>query len=90
MISQGTHSSKVAKKLNEQDGRSREKIEESYLDQDERTNLVATFRNKEFHPSVLIIMYAVSPQGVNLDQACSKVLVLTSAVNPTAEAQAWG
>lgn len=60
------------------------------LDDYERQNLIDKFREKSSDLMVLIIMYSVSAQGVNLDSCCCRVLVATAAINAALEIQAWG
>ena len=55
----------------------------------EREILVKRFKNKDDSLTVLIIMYQVSAQGVNLDSCCSRVIVCTPAINAPSEIQAW-
>ena len=38
---------------------------------------------------ILIVMYAVSAQRVNLDTCCSQVVVAAPAINVTVEVQGW-
>lgn len=47
------------------------------------------FSNAQDSLKFLIIMYNVSGQGINLDLACNKVLVLESAINAALEIQGW-
>ncbi len=48
--------------------------------------MVDEFNNIDVDVVVLLVIYAVSAQGLNLDPQCSRILVTTSA----AEIQAWG
>lgn len=56
----------------------------------ERIQLVARFNNADDPLLVLIIMHAVSSQGVNLDRCCRRVIVVTNAPNAPLEWQSWG
>ena len=53
----------------------------------ERVALITRFNDAKDSLMVLIIMHAVSSQGVNLDGCCSRVLVVTNAVNAPLEWQ---
>ena len=55
----------------------------------ERVNLVKRFSDPKDSLLILIIMYQVSAQGVNLDRCCCRVLVATPAINTPSEIQAW-
>lgn len=55
----------------------------------ERVNLVNRFNNPQDSLTVLIIMYQVSSQGVNLDSCCCQVVMATPALNAPLEIQAW-
>jgi hypothetical protein len=59
------------------------------LTDSERVNLVNRFNDPSDTLVVLIIMYQVSAQGVNLDKCCSRVIVATPAINAPSEIQAW-
>ena len=60
------------------------------LSDPERVELVRRFNDPENGLLILIIMHSVSSQGVNLDRCCSRVLVVTNAVNAPLEYQSWG
>lgn len=60
----------------------------AYLNAEERKKVVDDFNNVDIGVVVLIVMYAVSAQGLNLDPWCSRVLVAAPAVNTAAEIQA--
>ncbi|KFY97411.1 hypothetical protein V500_02085 [Pseudogymnoascus sp. VKM F-4518 (FW-2643)] len=64
-------------------------IMHSGLDEDERIDLSRRFNDKNDSLRILIIMYAVNAAGVNLDGACSRVIVLTPAINYAVEAQGF-
>ena len=55
-----------------------------------RVELVARFNDPDSPLLVLIMMHSVSSQGVNLDQYCSRVVVVTNARNALLEWQSWG
>lgn len=55
-----------------------------------RNSLIREFNDRNSKPDVLYIIYNVSGQGLNLDKACAKVLVLCAAINAALEIQAWG
>lgn len=59
------------------------------LSDTERVDLVQRFRDPADKLMVLVIMYQVSAQGVNLDPCCSRVIVTTPAQNAPSEVQAW-
>lgn len=58
------------------------------LDSNERQVLQNRFNDPKDSLRVKIIMYSVSAQSMNLDKACSRVLVATPAVNAPLELQA--
>ncbi|KAK7544145.1 uncharacterized protein J3D65DRAFT_682132 [Phyllosticta citribraziliensis] len=60
------------------------------LDTAERDALVKDFNDPNRGPQVLILLYNVSSQGVNMHKACSDALVTSSGINASAEVQAWG
>jgi hypothetical protein len=60
------------------------------LSHDKRQQLMNRFNNAQDSLKFLIIIYNVSGQGINLDLACNKVLVLESAINAALEIQGWG
>lgn len=60
------------------------------LSEDKRQALVNEFNLPSSSLTVLIILYNVSAQGVNLDRACARVLVTCAAINASLEVQAWG
>ena len=62
----------------------------SGLNNEARWSLVQSFNNINSPLKVLILMYNVGAQGVNLDQCCCRVLVATAAINASPEIQAWG
>ena len=62
----------------------------SGLTDPKRVELVAQFNNPNNLLLVLIIMHSVSSQEVNLDQCCSRVVVVTNARNAPLEWQNWG
>jgi len=45
------------------------------------------FNNVEIDVVILIIMYAINAQNLNLDSRCLRILIATSAVNTAAEIQ---
>ena len=59
-----------------------------YLKTDERKKVVNNFINSASSLLILIVMYAVSTQGLNLNLCCTQVLMTSSAVNVAAEVQA--
>ncbi|OBT75776.1 hypothetical protein VF21_05558 [Pseudogymnoascus sp. 05NY08] len=61
----------------------------SGLSEEDRVELSKRFNDKDDPLRILIIMYAVNAAGVNLDGSCSRVIVLTPAVNYAVEAQAF-
>ena len=62
----------------------------SGLNNEARWNLVQSFNDVNSPLKVLVLMYNVGAQGVNLDQCCCRVLVATAAINASLEIQAWG
>lgn len=60
------------------------------LNAEERQQLMNRFNKAQDSLAFLIIMYNVSGQGLNLDGACCKVLVLEVAINAALEIQGWG
>jgi len=60
----------------------------AYLKADERKKVVNNFINPASSLLILIVMYAVSTQGLNLNLCCTQVLMASSAVNVAAEVQA--
>ena len=54
----------------------------------ERFNLMNKFNNSDDFLLMLIIMYQMSTQNVNLDRACSKMIVAISTINVSIEIQA--
>lgn len=60
------------------------------LSQDQRQEVTKKFQNPASELEVMIIMYDVSAQGLNLHQACHVAFVGTAARNAALEAQAWG
>ena len=56
----------------------------------ERIDLVKRFNDTKSSLKVLVLIYNVGAQGVNLDESCKRVLVATSALNASLEIQAWG
>ena len=58
------------------------------LQDTKRVELVKQFNNPEGSLLVLVIMYQVSAQGMNLDMCCCRVIVRTSAGNSSSEVQA--
>lgn len=56
----------------------------------ERQKLIDEFNDPDSPLRVLIIMYNISAQGVNLDRAFSRVIVSIAAVNAALEIQGWG
>ena len=62
----------------------------SGLNNEARWNLVQSFNDVNSRLKVLVLMYNVGAQGVNLDQCCCRVLVATAAINASLEIQAWG
>ena len=55
-----------------------------------RWTLVQAFNNPESAVKVLILMYNVGAQGVNMDTCSCRVVVATGAINASLEIQAWG
>ena len=51
------------------------KVLSAYLKPEERKRIVEDFNDPQSKLKILIVMYAVSSQGVNLDRCCSLVLV---------------
>ena len=66
------------------------KVMHAELDQRERTATGAEFNRLESPLQVLIIMYDVSAQGLNLHTACHVAFVATAARNSALEIQGWG
>jgi len=64
------------------------KVLAAYLKADERKKVVNNFTDPASSLLVLIVMYAVSTQRLNLDSCCTQVLMASSAVNVAAEVQA--
>ncbi|KAK8174184.1 hypothetical protein IWX90DRAFT_500523 [Phyllosticta citrichinensis] len=60
------------------------------LDTAERDALVEGFNDLNRSPQVLILLYNIASQGVNMHKACSDALVTSSGINASAEVQAWG
>lgn len=60
------------------------------LSDGDRIQLVNRFNDPEDSLTILIIMHAVSAQGVNLDRCCNRVVVVTNAANAPLEWQSWG
>ena len=48
------------------------------------------FKNPSHPIKLLILLYKVGAQGVNLDPCCNRVLVATEAINASLEIQVWG
>ncbi len=59
-----------------------------YLKADERKKIVNNFINSASLLLILIVMYAVSAQRLNLNLCCAQILMTSSAVNVAAEVQA--
>jgi len=59
-----------------------------YLKTDERKKVVNNFTDSTSSLLVLIVMYAVSAQRLNLNSCFAQVLMTSSAVNVAAEVQA--
>jgi SNF2 family DNA or RNA helicase len=66
------------------------KVLAAYLNADERKKVVDEFNNINVGVVVLLVMYAVSAQGLNLDPRCSRVLVTAPAVNTAARFRRGG
>ena len=66
------------------------KVLTAYLKADERKKVVNNFTDSASSLLILIVMYAVSAQRLNLNSCCTQVLMTSSAVNVAAEVQAWG
>jgi hypothetical protein len=66
------------------------KVLAAHLSLDERMELVNSFNDEDSEPHILIIMYQVNAQGVNLDRACHMVIVASPAINVAQEVQGWG
>ena len=62
----------------------------SGLTNPERWALVKKFNDEKSSLRILILMYNVGAQGINLDPCCPRVLVATAAINASLEIQAWG
>ncbi len=60
------------------------------LTDSERVPLVKRFNDPKDELTILIIMHSVSAQGVNLDRCCSRVIVVTNAINAPTKWQGWG
>jgi hypothetical protein len=54
-----------------------------------RVNLIKKFNDFNDSLLILIIMYQVSIQRINLNTCCSKMIVFTSTINVSFEIQAW-
>ncbi len=65
------------------------KILAAYLTVKKRKKMIDDFNNVEIDVVILIIMYVVNAQNLNLDSHCSKVLIAASTVNITAKIQTW-
>lgn len=65
------------------------KILAAYLTAKEQKKMINDFNNVEIDVVILIIMYAVDAQNLNLDSRCLRILIATSAVNTAAEIQTW-
>jgi len=63
------------------------KILAAYLTAKEQKKMINNFNNVEIDVVILIIMYAVNAQNLNLDSRCLRILIATSAVNTAAEIQ---
>jgi hypothetical protein len=61
----------------------------SGLNEQERINLISRFNDPASNLMVLIIMYNVNAQGANLDGACNRGIVVTTAINAPLETQAY-
>lgn len=59
------------------------------LSDSDRVNLVKRFNDPKDDLLILIIMYQVSAQGVNLNPCCCRVIITTPAINAPSEIQAW-
>ena len=59
-----------------------------YLKTDKRKKVVNNFTDPASSLLILIVMYAVSTQKLNLNLCCTQVLMTSSAVNVVAEVQA--
>lgn len=66
------------------------KVMHSDLTQKERTTLSNEFLDINSDLQVLVIMYDVSAQGLNLHSACHVAFVATAARNCALEVQGWG
>lgn len=53
------------------------------LSNQERIELVKRFNNKEILLMILIIMYSMLAQGVNLDYCCNRIIIVTNISNAT-------
>ena len=62
----------------------------SEMNDSERIEVVRDFNNPKHPLKILVITYHVTTQGVNLDESCSRVLVMTPAANGPVEIQSWG
>lgn len=65
------------------------KVLHAGLQDTERVELVKQFNDPEDSLLVLVIMYQVSAQGVNLNACCCRVIVETPVRNSLSEVQAW-
>jgi hypothetical protein len=61
----------------------------SGLSDQERVDLIRRFNDPKSTLLILCIMYNVNAQGANLDTCCSRVLVVTAAINAPLEVQAY-
>ena len=59
-----------------------------YLKTDERKKVVNDFTDSASSLLILIVMYAVSTQKLNLNLCCAQILMISSAVNVATEVQA--
>lgn len=59
------------------------------LNDSERIALVKRFNDSSNPLLVLVIMYQISAQWVNLDACCSRAIIATPATNAPSEIQAW-
>ncbi|MCJ1314190.1 hypothetical protein MMC25_007870 [Agyrium rufum] len=59
------------------------------LTEKERDDLVDAFNDKRSDFQIMIIMYSISSQGLDLDRACHRVVIAQPANNAGIEVQAW-
>ena len=65
------------------------KILAAYLTVKEQKKIIDDFNNVEIDVVILIIMYVVNAQNLNLDFHCSRILIAALAVNTATKIQTW-